>query len=81
MSMGRFMNTKPIIHVGIALFLLGSATLTYHGLPYTSPDKVVDADHSQARADGPLSPLLGGLLLGGGILLIALGVKKSPEHG
>lgn len=74
------MNTKTIIHVGIGLFLLGSATLTYQGV--SSPEKVVDAKHPQARADttkpNPLSPLVGGLLLGGGILLIAVGVKKSP---
>jgi hypothetical protein len=74
------MNTKPIIHVGIALVLLGLSTLTYQGFTYTSREKVVDVDRLQAGAGTtktiPLSPLVGGLLLGGGIVLVAVGIKK-----
>ncbi len=74
------MNTKPLIHVDIALILLGIATLTYQGVTYTSRDKVVDIVRLQAGADTtktiPLSPLVGGLLLGGGIVLVAVGIKK-----
>lgn len=75
-----FMNTKPIIHVGIALILLGIASLSYQGVTYTSREKVVDIDRPQAGPDTtkaiPLSPLVGGLLLGGGIVLVAVGIKK-----
>ena len=78
-----FMNRKPIIHVGIALILLGIATLTYQGVSQPNLEKAVEVSHPHAaRADNaktlPRSPLAGGLLLGGGIVLIAVGVKKSP---
>jgi hypothetical protein len=74
------MNTKPLIHVGLALILLGIATLTYQGASHTSREKIVDIDRLQAGAGTtktiPLSPLVRGLLLGGGIVLVAVGIKK-----
>jgi len=76
------MNRKPIIHVGIALILLGIGTLTYQGVSQPNIEKAVEVSHPQAGADNkktlPRSPLVGGLLVGGGIVLIAVGVKKSP---
>ena len=75
------MNTRPIIHVGIALILLGIVAIAYQGVTYTSREKVGDIGPRQASVDTqetiPLSPLMGGLVLVGGIVLVVVGLKKS----
>lgn len=75
------MNTKPIIHVGIALILLGIVAFTYQGGGDPSREKAADIGFVQARVDTMktmlISPLVGGLVLVGGIVLVAVGIKKS----
>ena len=75
------MNAKPIIHVGIALILLGVVAFTYQGGGDTSDEKTVDNRSLQAAIDTKqtrtISPVLGGLVLVGGIVLVVVGVKKS----
>ena len=75
------MGIKPIMLVGIVLILLGIVAFTYQGISYTSREKVVDIGPLQASVDTkktiPLPPILGGLVLAGGIILVALGAKKS----
>ena len=75
------MNAKPIIHVGIALILLGVVAFTYQGSGDTSDEKTVDTRSLQAAIDTKqtrtISPVLGGLVLVGGIVLVVVGVKKS----
>ena len=75
------MNAKPIIHVGIALILLGVVAFTYQGGGDTSDEKTVDTRSLQAAIDTKqtrtISPVLGGLVLVGGIVLVAVGVKNS----
>jgi uncharacterized membrane protein len=75
----RFNN--PITLVGIALIVLGIVAFTYQGITYTSREKIIDIGPFQASADTqktiPLSPLLGGLALVGGIVLVAVGAKKA----
>ena len=75
------MNAKPIIHVGIALILLGVVAFTYQGGGDTSDEKTVGTRTLQAVIDTQqtrtISPVLGGLVLVGGIVLVVVGVKKS----
>ena len=75
------MGIKSITLVGIALILLGIVAFTYQGITYTSREKVIDVGPLQATVDTkktiPLSPLLGGLVLVGGIVLVVVGTKKS----
>lgn len=75
------MNTKPVIHVGIALILLGIVAFTYQGGSDTDLTKVVDIGLVQAGVDTkktlPISPVLGGLVLVCGIVLVFIGIKKS----
>ena len=75
------MNTKPIIHVGIALILLGIVAFTSQGGSDTSLGRTVDIGSVQARIDNfrtmLISPLLGGIVQVGGIVLVAVGMKKS----
>jgi uncharacterized membrane protein len=75
------MRLNPITLVGIALIVLGIVAFTYQGITYTSREKIIDIGPIQATADTqrtiPLSPLLGGLALVGGIVLVVVGAKKS----
>ena len=72
---------KSIALVGIALILLGLVALAYKGFTYTSREKVVELGPLQATAETqktiPLPPVLGGLSLATGIILVIVGVKKS----
>jgi hypothetical protein len=75
------MRITPIILVGIALIVLGIVAFAYHGIPYTSREKVIDVGSLQASVDTrktiPMSPLSIGLALVGGAVLVAVGSKKS----
>ena len=75
------MGIKSITLVGIALILLGIVAFAYQGISYTSREKIIDVGPLQASVDTkktiPLSPLLGGLVLVGGIVLVVAGTKKS----
>jgi uncharacterized membrane protein len=75
------MRINPITLVGIALILLGIVAFTYQGITYTSREKVIDIGPIHATADTqktiPLSPLLGGLALVGGIVLVVVGAKQA----
>jgi len=74
-------DIKPLTLVGIALIVLGIVAFAYQGITYTSREKIIDIGPIQATADTqktiPLSPLLGGLVLAGGIVLVIVGAKKS----
>ena len=75
------MGIKPITLVGVALILLGIVAFAYQGITYISRETVIDIGPIHATADTqktiPLSPLLGGLALVGGIVLVVVGAKKS----
>ena len=75
------MRSNSIMLVGIALIVLGIVAFAYQGITYTSREKVIDIGPLQASVDTkktiPLSPLLGGLALAGGILLVVVGTKKA----
>jgi uncharacterized membrane protein len=75
------MGIKSITLVGIALIVLGIVAFAYQGITYTSREKIIDVGPLQASVDTkktiPLSPLLGGLVFVGGIVLVVVGTKKS----
>jgi len=75
------MRFNPITLVGVALIVLGIVAFAYQGITYTSREKIIDIGPIQATADTqktiPLSPLLGGLALVGGIVLVVVGARKS----
>ncbi|MGZ8489583.1 MAG: hypothetical protein ACXWW4_13725 [Candidatus Binatia bacterium] len=75
------MDTKPLIQVGIACIFLGIVAFTYRGDADTSREQTAQIWTVQAGADAmqtlALSPLLAGLVLAGGIGLVALGIRKS----
>ena len=73
------MNAAAIL--GIALIMLGVVAFTYQGITYTTHEKVIDLGPLQGTVDKketiPLTPLVGGLALVGGIILLIGGVKRA----
>jgi hypothetical protein len=74
-------SMKPIMLMGIVLIVLGVIALTYHGITYTTREKVLRIGPLEATQEVkktiPLPPLLGGVALAGGIVLVIIGAKES----
>jgi uncharacterized membrane protein len=70
-----------LMFLGIALIALGLITLAYQGITYTTSEKVVDLGPLKITAQRektiPLPPILGGLALAGGIVLVVAATRKS----
>jgi uncharacterized membrane protein YidH (DUF202 family) len=72
---------KPAGIVGIILIAIGIIALAYGGFSYTKREKIIDAGPLQVSADRektvPFPPILGGICLVGGIILVLAGNKKA----
>jgi hypothetical protein len=72
---------KPAGIVGIILIVIGIIALAYGGFTYTKREKVIDAGPLQVSADKektvPFPPVLGGICLAGGIILVIVGSRKA----
>lgn len=72
---------KPAGIIGIILIAIGIIALAYGGITYTKREKVIDAGPLQVSADKektiPLPPVLGGICLVGGIVLVVAGSRKT----
>jgi hypothetical protein len=72
---------KSTAIVGVFLVLLGVAALVYQGVTYTTRETVLDLGPIQATKETtktmPLPPVLGGMALLGGVVLIVIGAKRS----
>jgi uncharacterized membrane protein len=72
---------KPIMWIGLALIILGALALSYQGINYTRKKDVVDlggihvTTETQERI--PVPPVLGGVVLAGGIALLVIGARKK----
>jgi uncharacterized membrane protein YidH (DUF202 family) len=71
---------KPASIIGLLLIVVGIFALAYGGFSYTKREKIIDAGPLQVSADKehtvPLPPILGGLALAGGIVLVVVGSRK-----
>lgn len=67
--------------LGILMIIAGGLALAYQGFTYTHQEKVVDVGPIHATAEKhdrvSIPPILGGLILAGGIAVLILGGKKS----
>ena len=72
---------KTYTLIGIILIVVGIIALAYQGITYTTREKVVDIGPIQITADKtktiPLPPIVGGIALLGGIVLVVAGGRKS----
>ena len=75
------MRRTPLIAIGVVLVLLGAAARIWPRLRYTQRATLVDVGAINITTDTkksvPLSPILGGVVLAGGVVLIVVGVRKS----
>jgi hypothetical protein len=67
--------------VGILLVIVGVIGLAYGGITYTHREKVIDVGPIQATTEKhdriPLPPIVGGLSLAAGIVLLVAGAKRA----
>jgi uncharacterized membrane protein len=67
--------------IGIVMIVLGVAMLIWTGFTYTKKEKVIDAGPIQVSADREKSvnwpPYAGGILILGGVVLVATNRKSS----
>jgi uncharacterized membrane protein len=72
---------KPISWVGILLIVLGALVLAYQGINYTRQKKVLDVGSVHLTTETheriPLPPILGGLALVGGVVLVVMGASNK----
>jgi len=75
---------KPISWAGIVLIVLGALALAlaYQGINYTRQKKVLDVGSVHLTTETheriPLPPILGGLALVGGVVLLVMGASNKP---
>jgi hypothetical protein len=71
---------KPLVIIGIIFMLLGVVALSYGNITYTKEEKIAEIGPFKATAEReksiPLPPLLGGLALAAGAIMIAVGYRK-----
>ena len=63
------------------LIVIGIVAFAYQGITYTTREKVVDIGPLQMTAEKthtlPLPPIVGGIALAGGIVLLVMGSKRG----
>ena len=72
---------KPISWAGILLVVLAALVLAYQGINYTRQKKVLDVGSVHLTTETheriPLPPILGGLALAGGVVLLVMGARNK----
>ena len=73
------MKTNTVI--GIILIVLGIAAFAFQGITYTTRERAVDIGPIQVTTEKtrtiPLPPIVGGIALVGGIVLLVAGNRKG----
>lgn len=72
---------KSMTILGILLVVLGVLALVYQGFNYTRRENVINIGPIHATADTqhhvPLPPIVGGLALAAGAVLLAMGARQK----
>jgi hypothetical protein len=71
---------KATTIVGIVLIALGVIALAYQGITYTRTEKVIDLGPLKVEAQRektiPLPPVLGGVAVAAGVVLLIVGSRR-----
>lgn len=74
---------KAILISGIALIVMGAAILAFDHYSYTTTDKILQIGPLTATAEQThtvsLPPILGWLLVGGGVCMLAFGAWSKKD--
>ena len=77
---GFGLNAKILTIVAIALIVIGIAVFAYQGITYKTQKDVVNVGPLHVTTEEtktiPLPPILGGIALVGGIVLLVVAMKK-----
>jgi hypothetical protein len=69
-----------LLVIAIVLIAIGVVSLAYQGITYTTREKVLEVGPIKATAEKektlPLPPILGGLALAGGVVLLVAGTRR-----
>jgi hypothetical protein len=69
-----------VLIVAIVLIAIGVVSLAYQGITYTTREKVLEVGPLKATTEKektiPLPPILGGLALAGGVVLLVVGARR-----
>ena len=72
---------NPIRIIGILLIVLGLVALAYQGITYTKSEKVLEVGPiatKETKKTIPLPPVLGGVALLGGVVLLVASSSRRP---
>jgi hypothetical protein len=71
---------SAVLLVSIVLIAIGVVSLAYQGISYTTREKIVEVGPIKATAEKektiPLPPILGGLALAGGVVLLVVAARR-----
>jgi len=69
-----------LLVIAIVLIAVGVVSLAYQGITYTTREKILEVGPIKATAEKektiPLPPILGGLALAGGVVLLVAGARR-----
>jgi hypothetical protein len=72
---------KTATLLGVLLIVFGIGALAYQGFSYKSEEKILDIGPIEATAETtktvPLPPIVGGLALVGGVVIVIAGSRAS----
>lgn len=72
---------KSATLIGVLLIVFGLGALVYQGFSYTTEEKILDIGPIEATTEKtktiPVSPIIGGLSLVGGIALVFAGSRRG----
>jgi hypothetical protein len=68
--------------IAVLLIVLGLVALAYGGITMTTRDKIVDLGPVEVTQEEqhrlPLPPIVGGVAVAAGIIMLVAGARKSP---
>jgi hypothetical protein len=72
---------KPLVIIGVVLIVIGIVALAYQGITYTTSERVAELGPLKVETERqrtiPLPPILGGLALASGVILVLVSARRT----